>query len=36
MGVQTGNPDLSQPDNTMSRIAEEQRKKTITSKRIFG
>lgn len=29
MGVQIGNPDLSQPDNKMSRYAEEQRKKLL-------
>lgn len=29
MGVQTGNPDFSQPDNEMSRYAEEQRKKLL-------
>jgi hypothetical protein len=29
MGIQTGNPDLSQPDNQMSRIADEQRKKLL-------
>jgi hypothetical protein len=26
MGVQTGNPDFSQPDNRLSRIASEQRR----------
>jgi hypothetical protein len=29
MGVQTGNPDFSQPDNQLSKIADEQRKKLL-------
>jgi hypothetical protein len=29
MGVQVGNPDLSQPDNLMSRIGDEQRRKLL-------